>query len=150
MKESFGAFIKTLKEYDIVDYSIDKPVTLFNISRSDSARYKIIEDSDNISSTYYSNVTSTQSSSSFILENPRFVGIFTNSIFGLEIVNKYSYDNIRLVYFKSNIIAPMYRDELEANLDEINKYDHIIIDDTNKDKLIICNMLDLLNELHIK
>lgn len=44
----------------------------------------------------------------------------------------------------------MYRDELEANLDEIDKYDHIIIDDTNKDELIICNMTDLLNQLNIK
>lgn len=149
MKKSFGAFTKTPRDYELSGDSYDS-VGLFNISRLNSARYRIEEDLDNVNDTYHSNSSFARSNPSFTLNNPRFVGIFTNSVFGLEIVNKYSYDNIRLVYFKSNILDPVYRDELEANLDEINKYDHIIIDDTNKDELIICNMSDLLNELNIK
>lgn len=149
MKKSFGAFTKTPRNYRLSGYSYDS-VVLFNISRLNSARYRIVEDLDNVNDTYHSNSSFARSNPSFTLNNPRFVGIFTNSVFGLEIVNKYSYDNIRLVYFKSNILDPVYRDELEANLDEINKYDNIIIDDTNKDELIICNMTDLLNQLNIK
>lgn len=71
-------------------------------------------------------------------------------VYGKEIANKFSQDRIVLVYFMSDIDKVKENEDMIDNYKRSIKYRHVIIDDNNKEELIICNMTDLLNQLNIK
>lgn len=147
MRESFGAAIfRPQKVTDIRYLYNGEEIVLFNIPKNNKYNcYGVIEEIKN------GHVVSGKYEGKIIRQkNPVFVGIFTNSRYGEEIANKYSQHKIVLVYFKSDIDKVKENEDMIDNYKRSIKYRHVIIDDNNKEELIICNMTDLLNQLNIK
>lgn len=147
MEDSFGALcIQPQKANDIRYLYNGEEIVLFDIPRNNKYNcYGVIEE---IKDGY---VVSGKYEGKIIRQkNPVFVGIFTNSRYGEEIANKYSQHKIVLVYFKSDIEEVKSDEDMIDDYKRSIKYRHVIIDDNNKEELIICNMTDLLNQLNIK
>ncbi len=136
MKLSYGAFTMEPRKAEDVRYLYNgQEIVLFDMPRTGDYEFYIngvIEEIKNgivISGKY--------EGKEIIVDNPVFVGIFTNSRYGDEIAKKFSADRIVLLYFKSDI--DNYITD-EDDLDRYNccsEYRRFIVDDTNKEELII-------------
>lgn len=149
MQDSFGALCLYPQKANDIRYIYNgEEIVLFDIPRTNDYGFTyngVIEEIKNglVRSAKYKG-------KEVIVDNPVFVGIFTNSVYDDEIAKKYSQHKIVLVYFKSDIDKVKENEDMIDNYKRSIKYRHVIIDDNNKEELIICNMTDLLNQLNIK
>ena len=147
MEDSFGALCLYPQKANDLRYLYNgEEIVLFDVPRNNRYNYYgVVEEIKNgyvVSGKYEGKIIRQK--------NPVFVGIFTNSIYGTEIAKKFSADRIVLLYFKSDIEEVKNDEDMLDDYKRSIKYRHVIIDDNNKEELIICNMTDLLNQLNIK
>lgn len=135
MQDSFGALCLSPQKSNDVRYLYNgEEIVLFDMPRTGDYEFYIngvIEEIKNGSV-----VSGKYEGKRIRVFNPVFVGIFTNSRYGDEIAKKFSADRIVLLYFKSDIDNLIDEEDIERYYCS-SDYRRFIVDDNNKDDLII-------------